>query len=715
MSLKEYRRKRKFDQTPEPAPSSKKQAAKGNPTFVVQRHDASREHYDFRLEVDGALKSWAVPKGPTLTSGSPRLAMKVEDHPIEYGGFEGTIPKGNYGAGTVMVWDRGTYIERNSKSRKESDQKMLEGLKSGHITFLMDGEKLRGEFALVRMKKKGAPENGWLLLKKHDAEASRMDVTKQNRSVLTGRSMQQIAEQAEAKGEVWHPQKGRNKKAVPPPSTKLFTSLARKVVDRKDSKKVSSSDNSMPRKVRVMEPVFAAKAPAEGEWAFEPFRVGSRAVAEVEPHVVKLYSRSFLPFEKKYPAVVSALKALKTHAVLDGEIIKKGNEEVFLIGDILFHDGKDLREQPQKKRRGVLEKLKLEPPLELVKSKTSVAALELGRIATVVAKKTSSPYQNGLSKDWLRFKMIPARAGKTSNTISSHDKPPLTHGSKIYWPKEGYTKADLYNYYDKMSDWIIPHMIDKPQSLHRQPDGIKNEGFFHKDQKGFLPRRIPTAKMFSGSSGATTNYLICNDRWTLLYLANLGCIELNPWLSRHQKPEHPELLVIDLDPDDNDFDEVIEVAKEVHEVLESVGAEGFLKTSGASGLHICVPTGEKFDYDLCREFAHGVCQLVHKKFQKNTSLERNPTKRLGKIYLDYMQNRRGQTLAAPYCVRPRPKATVSAPLKWSELKKGLTPEAFTIETIEARVKKVGDLWKPMLDVTVDIKTALRKLSRLLHN
>ncbi len=689
MSLTVYRRKRKFDQTPEPKADKKPKKSKAL-RFVVQKHAATRTHYDFRLELDGALLSWAVPKGPTLTSGDPRLAVHVEDHPIDYGDFEGVIPKGNYGAGTVMVWDAGTYVERGSTARADSEKAMRAGMEKGHVTFVLEGEKLRGEFALVKIKKKGAPPNGWLLIKKHDAEASRQDVTKQDRSCVTGRSMEEIAKAADS---VWIPGKGRAKQAPKRAPLKKPPRPAPKKAPVKAA---------LPHRVRPMEPVFAPTAPTGGDWIFETFGAGPRALAEVEAGQVRLHSRSLLPFEKKYPAIVSALRKLGTTVVLDGEIVGSN----YLISDVLYIDGKDLRETALSERKKRLESLALKAPLQLAElfEKPPEAA-------TYVAKKSDSTYRSGLSRDWLRIK---GGGTKGRPEPKTSEYPPLTHPNKVFWPKEKITKGDLAEYYKSVADVMLPYMKDRPQSLHRQPDGLKNEGFFHKDMSGFLPRRMETVRIWSGSSDRTLNYVLCQDKWALLYLVNLGCIEFNPWLSKRPKLENPDQVVIDLDPDDNSYDEVVEVALEVRRVLTSIGAESFCKTSGASGMHIVIPTGAKFDFDTGRLFAEAVCNVVQKKFPKNTSVERTPAKRRHKIYLDFLQNRRGQTLAAPYCVRPRPNATVSAPLKWSEVKKGLTPEAFTIETMARRIERVGDLWKGTLNTAVDIEACHKRLRKNFH-
>lgn len=699
MSLKEYQRKRHFGSTPEPDAKAKPKTPKGNLRFVIQKHEASRTHYDFRLELNGALMSWAVPRGPTLTSGEPRLAVHVEDHPIAYGSFEGVIPRGNYGAGTVMIWDEGEYLERGSQNRKESEAALKKGMQKGHITFLLFGKKLQGEFALIRIKKKGAPDNGWLLVKKHDEYASRHDITKEDRSVVSDRTMREIASQSEGKGDVWLPKKGRK---TPAKEVKRKPTLSLNLPKPKAKGPTSSP---LPRKIKVMQPVVSGGAPTEGEWYFTNFGEGIRAMAEVDnnPH---LYSKAFLPLERKYPQIVKALKGLNTKAIFDGEINKRGE---FLVQDVLYWEGKDLRGVALSDRRKTLKKISFTKPLVLAECADSLEDLPvLGK--EVLARSADSLYQSGIHRDWVRF---PApRRSKAEKAKTTTDKTPLTNLDKIFWPEEKYTKGDLVRYYESVADYILPHLKDRPESLLRQPNGIKGKGFFHKDMTGFLPRRLETVKVYSASSEKTILYLLCQDKWALLYLINMGCIELNPWLSRKQNLENPDFVVIDLDPDDNKFEEVIDVALEVKRVLDSIGAKSYCKTSGGTGLHICVPTGAKFDFDVTRIFAEKVCKVVTKAFPKNTSLERTPAKRRKKIYLDYLQNRRGQTLAAPYCVRPRPKAPVSTPLKWSEVKRGLKPENFTIENTLSRLKKTGDLWSPVLNTAVDIEKCQKTLEKL---
>ena len=289
----------------------------------------------------------------------------------------------------------------------------------------------------------------------------------------------------------------------------------------------------------------------------------------------------------------------------------------------------------------------------------------------------------------------------------------LTNLDKVYWPKEKYTKGDLIDYYRKISKYILPYLTDRPQSMNRHPGGIKGPNFFQKNvDKQNVPKWIKTKSIYSEHNQGKINYLLCQDEATLVYMANLGCIEINPWSSRIKNEDKPDYLVIDLDPEDISFDNVVLVAQSVHKLLDSIGVKNYCKTSGATGLHVYVPLGAKYDYDQAKEFAHLVAILVNRKLPNITSVERMPKKRQKRVYLDFLQNRKGQTLAAPYSVRPKPGATVSTPLAWSEVRAGLDPGKFTIKTIFTRLNRKKDLFKPVLGPGVNLNQALKKLEKI---
>ncbi len=287
----------------------------------------------------------------------------------------------------------------------------------------------------------------------------------------------------------------------------------------------------------------------------------------------------------------------------------------------------------------------------------------------------------------------------------------LSHLDKVFWPKEGYTKGDVIEYYNRIAPYILPYLKDRPESMNRHPNGIKGQAFFQKDTDHQGPEWLTKAEIYSESNNKNIRYLVCNDKATLLYMANLGCIEINPWNSTVKKQENPDFMIIDLDPEGVSFDVVIDVAKEVKKVCDELGIPSYPKTSGATGIHVYVPMGAKYDYEAVKEFAHLIVTMVNKRMPKVTTLERSLKKRPKGVYLDYLQNRRGQTLACVYSLRPKPGAPVSTPLKWTELKHGLKPTDFNIKNIEKRLKKVGDLWKPVMGNGVDMKKVLGRLEK----
>ncbi len=280
----------------------------------------------------------------------------------------------------------------------------------------------------------------------------------------------------------------------------------------------------------------------------------------------------------------------------------------------------------------------------------------------------------------------------------------LTHLDKVYWPEEGYTKGDVIEYYHHIAPTILPYLKDRPESLNRHPHGIEGQSFFQKNFKKEVPG-------IHYEEFHDINYMLIQDESSLLYAANLGCIELNPFLSHFPSLDRPDFLVVDLDPADVDFNTVVEVAHEVHKLLDAIGAANYCKTSGGRGLHICVPLKAKYTQDQARQFAELICTMVHERMPDVTSIERKPTKRKNRVYLDFLQNRESQTIAAPYCIRPRPHAPVSTPLEWSEVKNGLDPKAFNIRTIFKRLEKTGDLWKPVLGKGINLQACLKVLEK----
>ncbi|WP_316818611.1 DNA ligase D [Pedobacter nyackensis] len=830
MSLDKYRQKRDFTKTKEPVVGKAKGKAL---SFVVQRHHASHLHYDFRLEMNGVLKSWAVPKGPSLNPADKRLAMMVEDHPYDYRTFEGEIPAGNYGGGVVNIFDAGTYTALDKGTEKD----LRSGLENGNLKFKLKGKILKGEFALVKLK--SSEQNAWLLIKHDDKYAVRK---KFNAEDLVSAAIKKSG---------WDFKKKSKK-------TALEKSVDDEPSDRPQKK---ARDNYAPMQAKLSASVFD-----DPDWVYERKLDGYRALAFTTANgAVKLISRNGIDFSANYEVVVNALMKLEMDAVIDGELIvfdKQGktsfqllqhyNEQMtgadlrFWVFDLLSLNGHDLRQMALVKRKELLNKIigKLGNPL-IVYSKHIVeegkALFEEARKADwegIIAKNSNSTYLSGKrSESWLKFKFqqtqeaviigyskpagerkyfgalalaindgdelvyigncgtgysedslqsiykqmqplirknkpvqeaIPKeksfiwlkpslvcevsysewtadqhlrhpvfkglRVDKTQEQVVievvdkleslkqkknmatekveqfGRKKVALTNLTKLYWPKEKISKGQLIDYYKSVAPFILPYLKDKPLSLNRHPNGITKPGFFQKDlDTDKIPSWIKYAPLHSESNDKDIDYLVCNDEATLLWMANLGCIEINPWLSTYKKPENPLFAVLDLDPHDIDFNEAIAVALTAKKILDKIGITSFIKTSGSKGLHIFIPVGQRYDYDITKEFIHYIGQLIFEKHPDTTSLERSPAKRKGKIYLDFLQNRRGQTIAAPYSVRPKPGATVSSPLKWEEVKEGLSIQNFDIFNMTKRLKEIGELWKDINQVKNNLKKALKML------
>jgi DNA ligase D len=290
----------------------------------------------------------------------------------------------------------------------------------------------------------------------------------------------------------------------------------------------------------------------------------------------------------------------------------------------------------------------------------------------------------------------------------------LTNLDKLYWPDEGITKGELLDYYSQIAPYILPYLKNRPLSLLRHPNGIKEKGFFHKDAGDSAPDWVTKKEIHSESTDKMINYLVCNDLESLLFIANLGCIEMNPWNSTINKLDRPDYIVMDIDPSSkNTFEEVIDVALVIKEIMDETGMKGFCKTSGSSGLHVYIPFNKKHTYDESRDFAHILASMVTERLPKTTTLERSLSKRKkNQIYVDYLQNREGQTLASAYSARPKPGATVSAPLEWKEVKHGLQIGDFTIQNMIKRVEKKGDLFKGVLGKGIDMSKTLAKMEAL---
>ena len=424
MGLKEYVKKRDFKNTTEPKAGASKD--KDHLIFVVQKHDASRLHYDFRLEMDGVLKSWAVPKGPMLDAKVKHLAMMVEDHPFDYLNFEGIIPQGEYGGGTVIVWDEGTYepIEQ-IKGKKAQEKALLKQLASGQLKIKLHGEKLNGEFALV--KTHGMGENAWLMIKHKDEFATGEDVTLQDKSVLSGKTIETMAKTSE---KVW--QHGHEEDVVPDQELAEEVETTEPEITKADVTKIlkSAPKTKVPANIKPMKATLVDEPFDEPGWVYEVKWDGYRAIANIAKDEVSLISRNNLPFDKYYP-INNALKAWNMNAVLDGELLvlnDKGISDfgamqnwrseadgnlVYYIFDIIWYEGKNLMGLPLSERQAILQSILPTNNDHIRQSKVFdangidfFAAAERMGLEGIIAKKAYSTYTSDLrSKEWLKVKV----------------------------------------------------------------------------------------------------------------------------------------------------------------------------------------------------------------------------------------------------------------------------------------------------------------------
>ncbi len=294
----------------------------------------------------------------------------------------------------------------------------------------------------------------------------------------------------------------------------------------------------------------------------------------------------------------------------------------------------------------------------------------------------------------------------------------FTNLGKIYWPKatKGYkkevSKRDMINYYFQVAPYMLPYLKDKPHTLNRHPHGIQGESFYQKDVKGKAPDWIETYPYYSYADKREKEFLVCTNEASLLYMASLGCIEINPWHSKKNTPDNPDWCIIDLDPDKNDFEQVIKAAQVVKAVLDDIKVPSWPKTSGSTGLHIYMSFGGKYSYESSKEFGRSLMKIVHAEIPSFTSIQRKTSDRKGCIYLDFLQNRPQATVAAPYSLRPKPGAPVSMPLHWEEVKKGLRNTDFHIGNAVDRLKEQGDLFKGVLGKGINLEKALKQIANL---
>ncbi|HEY6756753.1 MAG TPA: non-homologous end-joining DNA ligase, partial [Nitrososphaera sp.] len=884
MSLNEYNSKRNFKKTPEPGGSESDAPKQGNKRvlrFVIQKHNATRLHYDFRLETrDGVLLSWAVPKGPSLDPRQKRLAVETEDHPLDYIDFEGVIPEGNYGAGTVIVWDTGTYTSEGDTRQQFRD---------GKISFTIDGKKIKGSFSLIRIRQR---QKQWLLIKSGGdpyatSEEEEEDLTTiAPESVLTGRTNDELDENKRSGRKKSLGFEGR------PQRLPLYNNI-----NQKENSEFSLS----------IRPMLAGHADApfdNKDWVFEVKWDGVRAIFlhNKAKRITEIQSRNGKNITHRYPEIIKAMNSvLKNNesVALDGEIVVLNNEGIpdfqmhqkrmnvesqrdieflsneipatYFVFDILYFDGKNVEELHLPDRRKILNSLIAEGSKRIriseyieEEGKALFKSVIERRLEGIVAKHKYSKYHQGIrSSAWLKIKGILTQdcvvigytngegnrqdyfgslilaayddRGKllfvghcgsgfgfdqlketlsvmqrirTANNFCPIDTVPYTNSkptwlrpelvaevkfsgwtqdmimrtpiflrfrydkqpteclieqvrqeidnrdendvvvddvirkskeeeeevevkeysslsppqpppeqnfsniNKIYWASTGMlrkelTKGDLIEYYDKVSRYILPHLRNRPLSLKRYPDGITGKSFYHKNWIQEKPDFAKTIQVFSESKNGIVNYLICNNKETLLWIANLGCIEMHSWYSRvhdfnacnstancssSSSPlpldeekcglDTPDFVVFDLDPyiysgkekegeepeyNVKGFKATVDVALDLKDLLGQLHIDSYVKTSGKTGLHIFIPVAPIYGYNQTRTFAEIIGKMLSRRNPGKITMEWNSSNRKGKVFFDYNQNAKGKTLASVFSVRPTASASVSMPVEWREL------------------------------------------------
>ena len=664
-----YRDRRDFDRTPEPPVASDAAASATGRSFVVHRHEARRLHYDLRLEMHGVLRSWAVPRGFSYDPEVRRLAVRTEDHPLAYTGFEGVIPEGEYGGGTMIIWDRGRY-----EITEGGEDQGAAGVGAGKLVIRLAGRKLRGAWDVVRTRR---GEEVWLLFKGRDRYARR-ERERQPFFDLDGavRRAGELSPDPLAPGGECAPFTHRDWLFEP-----------------------------------ELEGASVFVGRRRGEVRVERAGDGSPlALPELGEDLERVRAEAWLG----WGTVVATDEAERPSAArLRARLIGDSDAPVSIyVTDLIRYEEWDLRAVPLRERKELLATLLPESPRVLFGAHTPVrgeefhAACEAAGLPATIARRAASPWPGG-SRDCLRIPARPGRApepgdhllaGLSRQRAERDRRRPLrlSNLDKVFWPDSGYTKGDLIRYYDRVAERLLPYLHERPAHLLRYPDGVGGKAFYQKDLPEHTPDWIETEEISSGSRGEAIRYLIVNDPAALLFAANLGSIDIHPWLSLRSRRDHPDWAVFDLDPGSGPFSDVVRLARAFGKVLRGIGLRPFLKTSGASGLHIHVPLEPNYPYEVVRQFAEAVSTHIAAEHRDIATVARKTSHRRGRVYLDFLQNRRGQTVVPPYAARPVPAASVSAPLDWDELDGDLSPERFTIRTMPRRLDELGDLFSGTL-------------------
>lgn len=850
--VSEYTRKRNFDITSEP-PETAGRARSGQGkalSFVIHKHDARNLHYDFRLELDGTLKSWAVPKGPSLDPKNKRLAVHVEDHPLGYGSFEGSIPEGQYGAGDVIVWDRGIW-------QPHGDPR--ETYKAGKLKFTLIGEKLTGDWALVRTHLQGSGDKEqWLLIKEKDEAVRSADeydiVADKPESVVSGATV----------GEGRAAAKSSTRK------TAAAAPVAEKKPAGKTAKKQAAKKTAIPQK---LSPQLATlmDTPPEGEWLYEIKFDGYRIMTRILDGEVRMITRNGHDWTERLLLQAKAIGELNLgDGWLDGEMvvlndaglpdfqalqnafdIGRSKDIVYYLFDVPFLNGEDLREKPVEDRRAALKKLLGKQKKGLLRFSDAFSASHRDIIESacllslegVIGKRAGSVYQSRRSADWIKLKcklrqefvivgftkpqgtrsgfgalllavneegaglvyagrvgtgfnqktlaelfekmqpleqaasplgkkltsaqgrgvhwikptlvgevefgewtregiirhsaFIALRSDKpASEVVHEYPKTPkdikapfkpnasktsaaktdelagkpkaaskrdskdkievagvlISHPERVIDKKSGLHKIDLAHFYESISDWILPHLDHRAVALLRCPEGVEGEQFFQKHAERLA---IPNIKQLDPKLDPGHARLMEIDSvQALVGAAQMGTIELHTWGSTYDKIELPDHFVLDLDPDPAlPWRSMIEATQMTLSVLDELGLDAYIKTSGGKGMHIIVPLARKADWDTVKAFAKALAQFISEQLPERFTATSGPKNRVGKIFIDYLRNTRGASTVAAYSARARPGLPVSVPVSRDELASLKSSDQWNIANLQKRLRKLkADPW-----------------------
>jgi bifunctional non-homologous end joining protein LigD len=845
--LARYNEKRNFEFTSEPQGVTKRAARKRQAlAFVVQKHWASRLHYDFRLELDGVMVSWAVPKGPSFDPAIKQMAIHVEDHPLSYNEFEGRIPKGQYGAGTVIVWDRGTW---------EPVGDPREGLTKGKLIFQLHGQKLAGLWELVRISKPGEKkQDQWLLLKKR-GDAWARPLAEYN--VIT----------ALPDSVVEHPlglvEEREPRSAASPKSS---TTAAKPDL----SKAVKAA---LPAKLSPQLATLTSAPPVGDNWIAENKFDGYRMLARIADGRVRLLTRNGNDWTEKLKSLATEVEALGIDAAwLDGEIVvlndagvpdfnrlqnaidnSRSKDIVYFLFDLPFLGSTDLRQVPLASRRAALKELMTGRSTERVRFSDSFdappgqlleAACQMG-LEGVILKRVDAPYVSARSETWLKLKCqqrqefvvigftdrtnAPAEVGglllgyhqdgvlryggsvgtgwNSSTGRELHaklvklevDKPTVdansvkpgrwskraagserwvkpqmvvevafsewtpdghvrhptfrgvrsdkpskditrerakvpagassvalagrvtsvkvTNPDRVIDPSTGLKKVDLVRYYETVAEWMLPHLKNRPVSLVRAPTGITGELFFQKHPETKMPGMT---ELDPGLWPGHSALLAVDSVESLVAAAQMNTVEFHTWNSTTKRINQPDRVIFDLDPGEGvTWAHLQEAALLTHSMLQGLGLESWLKTSGGKGLHVVVPLAPKLDYDVVKGFSQAVVQHMARVIPQRFVSKSGGTNRVGKIFIDYLRNGHGQTTAAAFSARSRPGLGVSMPVSWEQLPTLKSGSQWTIVTAREHLSFQKDdpwagYWKSKQTLTAAMKTLEYKPARTAH-